>query len=189
MRRKFVGITAAFGLGASAIAGIAFADSPSRGSAEPASDKVVIHADRYQVGSAAELADLSDHVVSGEFVGVARSGIGSEYGLASPNDTSQPPVQVWKFKVERTLKGDEKSEILVVRYDAGKVVSEDSPVSQGMRAVLFLTKEINGARVVVGGDQGIMLRSADEKLSPINREAKALPDAGNNEALTKAVTD
>jgi hypothetical protein len=189
MRRKFVGIAAALGLGASAIAGIAVANSTSAGGAESASEKVVINSDRYEVGSAAELADLSDYVVSGEFVGVARSGIGSEYGLARPEDASQPPVQVWKFKVEQTLKGDEKSEVLVVRYDAGKVVSEDSPVSQGMRAVLFLSKEINGARVVVGGDQGIMLRSANEKLSPINRQAKALPDAGNREALTKAVTD
>jgi hypothetical protein len=189
MRKKFAGIATAFGLGVTAIAGFAFADSPSRESAESASEKVFVHNDRLEVGSAAELAKLSEQVVSGEFVGVARNGMGGEYGLARPDDINQPAIQVWKFKVEKTLKGDAKGEVLVTRYDANKVVSEESPVSQGMRAVLFLSKEINGARVVVGGDQGILLRSAGEKLSPINRQAKALPDAGNQEALTNTVTD
>ncbi|MFF5076428.1 hypothetical protein ACFY36_05210 [Actinoplanes sp. NPDC000266] len=188
MRGKFVGI-AALGLGVAAVAGIVFAGSPSRGSAEPAPEKVVIHTDRYEVASASELADLSEQVVSGEFIGVARSGMGGEYGLAQPDDAAQPPVQVWKFKVDKTLKGAEKGEVLVVRYDAGKVASDDSPVSGGMRAVLFLSREVNGARVVVGGDQGIILRSAGDKLSPINREVKALPDAGSQEALTRTVKD
>ena len=154
----------------------------SAGSAR--SDKQVVMAERRAIDSASTLAGFSSYVVGGTFTAVAGSGAASAYGLGGPNE---PRVQLWNFHVDRVFKGSGPTDVLVVRYDPAKVASEETPVSKGMSAVVFLTPELEGARAVVGGDQGLLLRSGRGGLAPISAQTTALAGASTQDALAVAV--
>ncbi|GAB1644158.1 hypothetical protein [Krasilnikovia sp. MM14-A1259] len=149
--------------------------------------KIVIHTDHAEMDSAADLSDYSDYVVSGSFAGIAKKGLASDYGLVGKGDPNDPTVNLWNFHVDRVIKGSGPSDVLVLRYDDEQVESDEAPVSKGMDTVLFLTDERNGARAVVGGDQGMLLREDNGDLTRVDPGQGELTDASSVAELTETV--
>lgn len=189
MKRRFVIGTA---IGAALLAvGVGLSTQASGTTAGPGGATVkaksfVVMSDHVDIDSASTLASLSEYVVGGNFTTVVGSGLASTYGFGAPGP-DEPRVQLWNFHVDRVFKGSATTDVLVTRYDPASVSSEMTPVSKGMRAVVFLTAEREGARAVVGGDQGLLLRSSTGALAPISGGTTALTGASTEDALTVAL--
>jgi hypothetical protein len=92
-----------------------------------------------------------------------------------------PVVMLWTFHVDSVLKGTASGDITVARYDSNSVSADQRSVSEGLSAVLFLSRDINGARVVIGGNQGLLLLGAGGSLAVSD---PALPALSGAESLT-----
>jgi len=179
------GLTAA--IAATAIAFAVGGESASRASSTTGSSKAIVSHERMEIDSAAVLAGYSDYIVAGTFVRVAGTGVASDYGLGTPLNPNDPAVNLWEFHVDRVLKGTGPADVLVVRYTADQVESDETPLNPGMSAVAFLSADYNGARVVIGGDQGVLRRGGSGELAPISDKVKALTDASSEDGLAEAV--
>lgn len=146
----------------------------------------VLHLDHAAMSSAAQLSSFADVVVKGRFTGQVDRGLASEYRMASAG-AGDVPVKLWNFRVEHTFKGQPGSDVLIAAYDTDAVTSEDVPIiSAGSTAVVFLTEQVNGARVIVGGNQGMLALASDGQLKSV-APGVTFPDARDEAALTKTI--
>ena len=131
----------------------AFTASAPSGSASTALTSVVL-TDRATVESPQKLAALSDVVAFGQFTAVVGTGLGSQFGMATAG-LGDPQVEVWNFHVSRYLRGTGEADLRVVRYNSSTVTSGESTIETAVPALVFLSGVHGGARVVIGGDQGL----------------------------------
>ena len=138
------------------------------------------------ISSVADAQRFSDTVVQGEFVGVADADFSAQdLGLVS-DQTQQIPLEIWEFRVDRALKGSPGDSVRVVRFKHDVVQSNESPVTIGTKAVLFLGVERQGVRTIVSGDGGF-LDDADGQLSRRFGPTKELAGAATLEQLEKSL--
>jgi hypothetical protein len=146
----------------------------------------IVHVDRAPLSSAAQLADYAEVVAKGTFTSLVGTANASAYQMAVPGD-GDFPMDVWNFHVERSFKGGGPADQVVVTYHTDSAASEEAvPVTPGTRAVVFLTRTVNGARVVAGGAQGILMAS-NGKLKPVAPGTDAFPDAPDENVLARSV--
>jgi len=146
--------------------------------------RAVVSVDGYIAGSALELAGDSQLVISGSFEKIVGYGKASDFGVGSSSAATDPPVAVWRFVVSSTLKGEAAPEVFVVRFDSDSVMSDELAVEPGLGAVLFLSREVHGARVVGGTNQGLLVIAADGTLKQSDAALPQLSDATSLVSLT-----
>lgn len=106
--------------------------------------------------------------------------------MASSGD-GDVPVTLWTFRVERNFKGVTGADVVVVAYDTDALVSRDVPtITAGAQAVLFLTEEVHGARVIVAGEQGMLAVDDGGKLKA-SSPAGSFLDARDEATLSRAI--
>lgn len=125
-----------------------------------------IHIETFKVGvsDVDQLHLWSKVVVEGTFGKIVDQGTASQFASGG-GDKVDPPVNLWEFHVARIISGKlaqseiESNTVKVVRFDSNIVESDEDPsaVFEGGKAILFLTRDVNGARVLVAGDSGIQL--------------------------------
>ena len=110
-------------------------------------------------GSIEQIAEYSELVVVGKFTKFLGSGENADsYRLGGIPGTG---TDLWQFEVSETLFGKPVSSLVVVRFDYETVVSDSVPFHEGLEAMLMLTREVNGARIIEGGDMGLFVIDDD----------------------------
>jgi hypothetical protein len=159
----------------------------SKASSTTGSSRAIVTHERMAIDSAAVLAEYSDYIAAGTFVRIAGTGVASDYGLGTPLNPNDPVVNLWEFHIDRVFKGTGPTNVLVVRYNQDQIESDETPLAPGTSAVAFLSADFNGARVVIGGDQGVLRRSGSDELAPISDEVNVLTGASSEDVLAAAV--
>lgn len=110
-------------------------------------------------GSIESLAQYAKLVVVGKFTkflgdgdDASRYRMGGYPGMAT---------DLWTFEVSDTIFGEPVSELNIVRFDVETIDSETVALEEGLEAMLMLTREVNGARIVLGGDLGLFVIDDD----------------------------
>jgi hypothetical protein len=153
-------------------------------------DSAQVSGDGMVFSEASEIAGYSQAVVIGRVVGGPVRDLASNYRMAMAG-AGDYGMDLWTVRVEDSLKGPSQDElrIAVTNPDPDVYVSTGTvKLKPDLRLALFLTEEVNGARVLIGGPQGVLSVAADGTLTDLTSDTLRYRDVKTVDDLRNAVS-